>query len=113
MGYFYYSENGAKLKIDQNTRYVELNNTSSVIIPIGYGSLESKIAERTLDISATLRATICCHKVELTRRDDSEKYRWIIENLTGWWFRDNIELIFYFRDETDATAFKLRWVGDE
>ncbi len=65
-------------------------------------------------ITGWIRVTVLC-------RGDRADYKWVEENTNGFWRADlgqiqrlddgRAQLInrFYFKDETDAFAFKLRW----
>lgn len=46
-----------------------------------------------------------CNRQRMVRKD---VYNWIMENISGKW--EMVDKGFCFDDDTDAMAFKLRWI---
>ena len=75
----------------------------------------SKMTESQRDVYFKFRRELCPYEVslhyipEMRTLMKDEVFSFIIEELSGKWFRTK-GIVFCFELETDAVAFKLRWM---
>lgn len=81
-----------KFRVDENRIVHEISSSS----------------KKATIISKIYKQELCQHRVDTKELDFREMDKWIIETLSGLWFRGGFDR-YYFQLEEDAVTFKLTW----